>query len=89
MNWIVQTFVAKWLKGLFDKLPGNGWKTVLGLLLLVLAEIGKLSPEYAPVINTVINLINSLGPDVITDMGVVALVTGLVHKLAKWVAKKQ
>lgn len=88
MNWIIRTFVAKYLKGILDKLPGDGWKTVLGLLLLVLGEVLKVLPEYAPIIAPVIELINSLGPNVITDLGIITLATGLVHKIAKWISSK-
>lgn len=91
MNWIIRTFVAKWLKGLLDKIPGDGKKTILGFLLLILGELLKILPEYAPFIAPVIELLNSLGPDVvdvITDMGVITLAVGLVHKIAKLFAKK-
>lgn len=89
MSWLLKTIVGKYLKGILDKIPGNGWKTLLGILLVIIGELIKVIPEYAPILQPVFDLIGYLGPDAVTDIGIVTLITGLVHKIAKWVSDKK
>lgn len=83
LGWIKQKLVFGWVKSVLDKLPFNGWKTVAGALLIALGAMLHAMPEYTPYIQVGINLLNYIGADPITDMGVVTLITGLVHKLIK------
>lgn len=87
MNYIVKILLGRWLKTVLDAIPGNGWKTALGLCLIALNEVAKLAPEYAPLLAPVTDVIAPYA-DVITDMGVVTLLIGLVHKIAKFIGKE-
>lgn len=80
---IVEKFLLSWVKGALDKIPGNGYKTLLGVLLLVLGVIIQALPQYAPFVQPLIDFMNYLPIDPITDMGIVTLITGLVHKVLK------
>lgn len=100
MNWIkeyiLQKFLLDFVKSKLDKLPGNGWKTVLGIVELVLGLLLVQLPEFRGPLQFLIDLLNQLGPDPITDMGIVALVKGIVttlvgiiHKILKKEEAKQ
>ena len=82
-SWLKERLIFGWVKSLLEKLPFDGWKTVLGALLVALGAMLNLMPEYPPYIQVAINLLNYVGADSITDMGVVTLITGAVHKLIK------
>ena len=86
-NWIIQKFLLGWLKEQLGKIPGDGIKTVLGLLLIVLGVLAKaclVAPAmWCAVVPTLTDLLGGLDPAHITDAGIVALVVGVVHKLLK------
>lgn len=84
MNWLEKLLVSKFVKGWLDKIPGNGFKTVLGVLLIALGAVAQLKPEYATIINWVIGIVQPYAT-AITDAGIAALITGVIHKIAKWV----
>lgn len=83
-DYIVKTFLVSYLKGLLDKLPFNGWKSVIGILLIVLGEMLKvLPPQYAGPLSLVMSVLQQLPSDPVTDMGIVTLIVGCVHKVLK------
>lgn len=88
MNWIEKLLVSKFVKGWLDKLPLSGWKTVLGVVIFIAAEVAKLSPEYGPIINWVVELIRPYA-DTFSDVGIAAIITGAIHKIAKWIEAKR
>lgn len=88
MNWIINKLLLGYLKGFLDKLPGNGAKTVLGIVILVLGEVIKALPQYSGVLSPVFDFIRQLPADPVTDIGIVTLVTGVVHKVLKWAGAK-
>lgn len=86
-DWILKTFLMSWLKGKLDKLPLNGLKMALGVVLLLLAELLKsLDPSQASysIVKLLIEVVSYLGPDNITDAGLVAIVVGALHKILKY-----
>jgi hypothetical protein len=46
-EFFVKQFLLIYVKGLLDKIPGNGSKTVIGLVILVLGAIVSALPQYA------------------------------------------
>jgi len=88
MNWLERLFVSKYLKGWLDKIPGNGFKTVLGLILVALGAVAQLKPEYAGIINWLVELLKPYS-DAITDAGIISLVVGVIHKIAKYIGGKE
>ena len=84
MNWLEKFLVSKWVKGWLDKLPLNNFKTVIGVIVLILGIVGQIKPEYSTIINWVIELLKPYA-SLITDAGIVTLVTGVIHKIAKWI----
>lgn len=85
MNWLERIIVSKYLKGWLDKLPLNGLKTALGVAIIVLGAVAQLKPEYAGIINWLIDILKPYA-ELITDAGIITLITGVVHKGTKWVA---
>lgn len=88
MDWLKKKFLFGWLKSALDKLPFDGWKTISGVLIICLGVMLKALPQHAPYIQLVIDLLNYVGADPITDMGVVTLLTGITHKLLKAFGKE-
>ena len=87
MDWLKKKFIFGWVKSLLEKLPFNGWKTIVGILLVVLGELLRSLPEHSPYIQLAIDLLRYVGSDPITDMGIVTLITGVTHKLIKFFDK--
>lgn len=82
-NWIVEKFLVGYLKSWLDSLPFNGWKSVLGILLVVFGEMLKAMPQYSGPLSAVIDILRALPSDPVTDMGILALIVGAVHKVLK------
>lgn len=87
-DWFVKKFLIGYLKGFLDKFPLDGLKTVLGILLIVLGELSKFLPEYGGPFSFLIEILQQLGGQPITEAGLVALITGLVHKALKYYADR-
>lgn len=89
MNWLVKTFALKYLKGLLDKLPLNGYKTVAGVALSVLAVMVPLIPVplLQELVLFVIEFLRNAGisEPVSTTLegGIVLVIVGAIHKLLK------
>jgi ABC-type amino acid transport system permease subunit len=89
MNWLIKTFALKYLKGLLDKLPLNGYKTVAGVVLAVLVVVVPLIPVplLQELVLFVVEFLRSAGiqePVSTTLEGSIALVIiGAIHKLLK------
>jgi hypothetical protein len=94
MSFVYKVFVEKLLltyfKGLLDKMPGSGYKTILGVIVLIVSQLIVAAPEYAPFLEPVLSFLNLLPGgyiDIVTDASIVTIVTGLVHKLLKYFKK--
>lgn len=98
-NWLKKLLLSKYIKGVLDKLPLNGKKTYLGLVLLivgiVIEAIGKGTPTGQILLVVYDVLRNIEGINIITDPAVIAIISGTVstvlglfHKLLKKVDAK-
>lgn len=88
---IVKKFALGWLKGKLDALPLDGFKTALGILLLILSELSKqVDPSEASyaVIKLILEGLAYLGAENISDAGLVALIVGTIHKALKLIERK-
>lgn len=85
MGWLQKFLVSRWVKGWLDKIPGDGFKTALGILLIALGALSSAKPEYSAIINWLIDLLHPYASE-ITDAGIVSIVVGVVHKISKWIS---
>lgn len=85
MNWLQRLIAGRFVKGLLDKIPGNGFKTAIGVVLIVLGAVAQMYPQYGSIVNWLIELLQPYANS-IQDAGIVALIVGVVHKVAKWIA---
>lgn len=99
INWIKKILLSKYIKGVLDKLPLNGKKTYLGLVLLVIGvvieAIGKGTPTGQILLVVYDVLKNIEGINIISDPAVIAIISGTVstflglfHKALKKVEAK-
>lgn len=91
-NWIVQKLIMSWLKGLLDKLPLDGLKTVLGVILAGIGVVLKFYPAgpVFEIANYALELMRTMDIAPVTDpatltiiSGSVTAVIGAIHKLLK------
>ena len=88
MNIIQKILFNSFLKKLLDKIPLNGYKTVLGVMLAVAAGVMYVAPaQYQIAIQVLIEVLNTLGaqPPVegTLEAGLVAILVGTIHKYLK------
>lgn len=87
VTWIKKLLLSKYIKGFLDKLPLEGYKTYLGIALLILDAAVKFYGEgtvTGTVLKTIMDVLHSVNGVVpIQDAGIILLVTGLVHKILK------
>lgn len=91
-DWIVKKLIMGYLKGFLDKLPLNGLKTALGVVVVLVGLALKAYPagpvfEIAKMILEVLNTM-SVAPvtnpaDLTIISGAFWAVVGLIHKLMK------
>lgn len=90
MNWLVEKFLLKYVKGILDKLPADGLKVALGVALLILHELDKVygGTPYGAVILWAINFVNGLGgsPDTVLNISIATVLIGALHKTLKLMA---
>ena len=95
MNWLIKTFALKYLKGLLDKLPLDGYKTIAGVVLSVLVVIVPMIPIplLQELVNFVVDFLRQSGisePGTSTfEGGIVLVIVGAIHKLLKAVDGKE
>ena len=91
VNWLKKIILSKYIKGFLDKLPLDGYKTYIGLLLLILGAAVQFYGESSvtgAALKAVIDVLKTVnGVIPIEDAGVIALVVGLVHKILKQLSK--
>lgn len=80
---IIKKFLAVWLKTKLDA-TGRGWKTVLGVLMVILDVLVRVYPvgPFAPIASILMTLITELGFDPLLTAGASTAVVGAVHKIA-------
>jgi hypothetical protein len=83
-DWVVQKLIMSWLKGFLEKLPFNGMKTVLGVVVAALGALMRLAGAGHPVFDyaqMALEFLNTLNIPVITDPSILAMITGGVYAL--------
>ena len=86
MGWLKEMLLKKYIKGLLDKLPLDGKKTILGILMLVgSVALQYVGPQHqaAELLQTAIDFLNSLGADDYRNAGLVTILVGVLHKFLK------
>lgn len=86
-DWIVKKFLLGYVKGFLDKLPMDGYKTLLSVLLLLITVAIQVLPQYAPFLIPIAELLRPYA-DVLVDVTLGTAVTGAVHKVLKTAAKE-
>jgi hypothetical protein len=77
-------FGLKKLKGLLDKIPANGRKTVIGGLITVLGVAGMYFPEYSGLIDQTLEFLRaSFEVQPVVTTGTVVTGIGVLHKVLK------
>lgn len=80
-EFFVKQFLLIYVKGLLDKIPGNGKKTFIGILILVLGAVIGALPQYAQYIKPIQDFLNQLDPNLIKDANVISLIVSAVGSL--------
>lgn len=88
-DFLVQKLLVGYLNKLLSKLPFNGLKTIVGVLLLVLQALIEAMPDYAVTFQMIVEVLKQLPNEAIGDLGLYAVVAGVVHKILKFFEKKQ
>lgn len=84
LDFLYKWFGLRALKGLLDKLPQNGRKTAIGIILVVLSVLGALFPQYADMIQSaIVYLQANFEATPILTVGVITAAIGFLHKLLK------
>lgn len=91
-DWIVKKLIMGYLKGLLDKLPLNGLKTVLSVVVVIVGLVLKaypVGPVYE-IAKLVLEFLNTMDIAPVTNpadltiiSGAFGAVTGLIHKYLK------
>ena len=89
MNFFFKWFGLKKIKELLDKIPGNGRKTVIGVILVLLhIALGFVPGEYGDIIRSAIQFLKeNFEAQPILTSGVVTTTIGVLHKLLKGAEK--
>lgn len=82
-GWVMKKFLLDYLKSFLDKLPADGKKTALSLLVLLLTVCAELFPQFRQVIHEVIEALKQLGAEVWFSLSIGGAVVGLLHKWLK------
>lgn len=82
-DWIVKTVIVGWLKTWLNKLPLKGMMTVFGVVVVALGEILKLplDTSTSAFFTLVVQILQGVGADNITNAGELAVIVGVVRKL--------
>ncbi len=89
-KYIIEKFLAGWLKKELDRIPFDGLKTILSCIVLVSTMAKVYFPNYAPYIELVVQFLNSVGisDNLALDLGLTGAIAGLIHKALKWLADR-
>lgn len=88
VNYWIENYLIKYLAAFLEK-SGQGWKTVLGLLILVLNGIIQLCQgDTCQAYRHVFDILNQLPHSIINDAGITLLTAGIASKLVNYIPKK-
>lgn len=82
-------FVWKWfgvgyVKKLLDKVPGDGKKTIVGVLLIILSIAAEMFPIYSSIFVDFANILKDVfEAQPLLTAGTIATVIGFLHKALK------
>jgi hypothetical protein len=85
---VVDKFVMGYVKSGLDKLPLDGYKTLISVVLLTLTVVAGALPEYAPFLLPIIELLRPYSEE-IQNVAIGTAITGIVHKVLKYFEKKK
>jgi len=72
------------LKKLLDKLPANGKKTVIGVVLMALAVAAEMFPQYSGLAGSIIEFIkDNFESSPLFSSGALITIVGVYHKIEK------
>jgi hypothetical protein len=77
-DFIVKQVLLTYVKGFLDKMPGNGYKTFIGIVLLALGTLFNVLPEYQGFLSPVMDFLKQLNPVIVQDANIASLVSGFV-----------
>ena len=85
MTKLLWTILGKgWVKKLLDKLPANGSKTIIGIILVALSVVSEMFPQYSDLLKSIIEFIKeNFQSSPVFSSGVLITVVGLWHKIEK------
>ncbi len=80
---IWEWFGLKWAKGLLDKLPGKGKKTIVsGIVLILTLALSFVPPEYQALIQSSVDFLKeSFVTQPVLTSSAIGVAVGLLHKL--------
>ena len=82
-DWLVEKILKNYVKKLLDKLPLNGKKTLLSLVVLIVAVAAQMLPQFAELMQPISDFALSLGAEDFRNAGIVGVIVGLLHKFLK------
>ena len=87
LNWLRSKFVLQIIKALLDKLPADGKKTWLGLILLIVGAAAEFFQGQFPgeILQAIADLIKGMNYEDVAGTGLGIVIVGLVHKVLKWI----
>lgn len=80
--WFVEKLVMGYIKGFLDKLPLDGYKTILSVLFLLITVASQVLPQYAPILVPIAEMLKPY-VNILTDVSIGTMTLGLFHKVLK------
>lgn len=93
MGWLRDFFLKKllldWVVAGLNKLPANGKKTIIGVLVLVLGQVTEYlaTTPGIGVAESLLELLQNIPHETLSATGLGAIVVGATHKVLKWINK--
>lgn len=85
-NWIKEYFLKNYIKNVLDKLPADGKKTLIGILLVILGGVASFyghDSSVGALLVYVIEFLKGIEHIPAEQLGGVVALIGLIHKLLK------
>lgn len=90
-QWFIEKLLGGYVKKIIDLLTNwlgvDGSKTVIGVILLLLAAIAQAQPEAAPFVAPIIEFLKPYAYDLF-NAGLGTTLVGIIHKIGKRIEKK-
>lgn len=84
-KYVIEKFLAGWLKKELDKIPGDGLKTILSLIFVVATASKIYFPEFAQYFDLALSILASVGisDQLALQLSISGLGISLMHKVLK------